>query len=198
MEDKITQFWEWFVRHEREFREVVDANRVIEMLNNQVLEFGLFSWQIGEGQRKPFYLCISPNGDWQRLQLSKQIMAQAPLMSQWEFHHCKFPVLDWNFQFEMFNRSMIRQTFDASQWEFALQEMPGGQRRIFLYADNVHTLDQDDLPLAGNLVIGKILGEEVQINHIRSIEFITDLHPPQEQTQRYPLKTLRDQFAVFL
>ena len=61
MEEKIREFWDWFVTHEKKFRDVKDPEKVVEMLNEQVLEFGFFSWQLGEGEYKPHRFIISPN-----------------------------------------------------------------------------------------------------------------------------------------
>jgi len=67
MELKVKQFWDWFIDNEYQFRAITDTKTVVELLNNQVLEFGMFAWEIGIGVEKPHSFTISPNGDKKRL-----------------------------------------------------------------------------------------------------------------------------------
>ena len=71
LKNKIDHFWEWFVKHEKQFRKISNPVATRELLNNQVLQFGVFSWEIGKGQGKPHTFTISPNGDAKMLRRSK-------------------------------------------------------------------------------------------------------------------------------
>ena len=79
LEKKIDQFWSWFVQMEGPIRsffteeEPVNKDLIIESMNNRVLDFGMFTWEIGPGMNQPYYFLISPNGDKERLQISRQI-----------------------------------------------------------------------------------------------------------------------------
>ena len=86
---KIEQFWNWFTENEHRFRKVTDVREAVEAMDDQILEFGLFKWEIGPGINKPFYLTLSPNGNEERLELSKMIMDLSPDLRQWEFNYCK-------------------------------------------------------------------------------------------------------------
>ena len=194
---RIKQFWNWFIDNEYQFREVTDTKTVIELLNNQVLSFGLFAWELAVGTKKPHSFTISPNGDKRRLQLSKEIMSQAPELRQWEFHHCKKLKKDWDYTFEMFDRTMLKQTYDAAKWEFVLVEEAGEKISILLYAPNIATIDLDDLPAVGNMVVINLLGEEVKTNHVHSIQFIDDFLPEDEKWI-FDLPDLRIEFRAFL
>jgi len=54
LKNKINDFWKWFVEHEKQFREISDPVATRELLDNQVLQFGVFSWEIGKGQGRMF------------------------------------------------------------------------------------------------------------------------------------------------
>ena len=168
---QIKHFWEWFSQNEYRFRRSTDKKAAVEALNNQVLAFGFFSWEIGQGQRKPYYFAISPNGNKQRLQLSKAIMDAAPSLSHWEFHYCK-PPKDWDFSFEMYDAFMIKQRFKADNWQYVLLQKKNGRFKILLKAENIQTLDRDDQQAAGKLAVNNILGEQLVIEKIDAIEMV--------------------------
>ncbi len=196
MELKVKQFWDWFIDNEYQFREVTDTKTVVELLNNQVLEFGMFAWEIGVGKRKPHSFTISPNGDKKRLFLSRQIFKQAPDLQHWEFNYCRPIKRDWDFTFEVFNSMMIKQVYDASRWEFVLVEEDKQKITILIKATNIVTIDFDDLPSIGDMVVNNILGEERRINDVHSIQFI-DEFLPEDEKWIFPLADLREEFIAF-
>ena len=196
MELKVKQFWDWFIDNEYQFREVTDTKTVVELLNNQVLEFGMFAWEIGVGIEKPHSFTISPNGDKKRLFLSRQIFKQAPELHHWEFNYCRPVRKDWDLTFEVFNSSMIKQVYDASKWEFVLEEEENQKIAILLKATNIVTIDFDDLPSIADLVVNNMLGEERRINDVHSIRFIDDFLPEDEKWI-FPLVDLREEFVAF-
>lgn len=197
MDLKVKQFWDWFIDNEYQFREVTDTKTVIELLNNQVLNFGLFAWELGEGRKKPHSFTLSPNGDKRRLQLSREIIKQAPDLRQWEFYYCKKEKRGWDYSFEMYNSGMIKQIYDASKWEFVLAEEDNEKISILFCAPNIATIDFDDLPAVGNMVVINLLGEELKTNHVHSIEFIDDFLPEDEKWI-FDLPDLRREFRAFL
>ena len=196
MELKIKQFWDWFIDNEYQFREVTDTKTVVELLNNQVLEFGVFAWELGVGVEKPHSFTISPNGDKKRLFLSRQIFKQAPELQHWEFNYCRPVRKDWDLTFEVFNSSMIKQVYDASKWEFVLEEEDNQKIAILLKATNIVTIDFDDLPSIADLVVNNMLGEERRINDVHSIRFIDDFLPEDEKWI-FPLIDLQEEFIAF-
>ena len=196
MELKVKQFWDWFIDNEYQFREVTDTKTVVELLNNQVLEFGVFAWEIGVGKRKPHSFTISPNGDKKRLFLSRQIFKQAPELQHWEFNYCRPIKRDWDFTFEVFNSMMIKQVYDASKWEFVLVEEDKQKISILIRATNIVTIDFDDLPSIGDMVVNNLLGEERRINDVHSIQFI-DEFLPEDEKWIFPLADLREEFIAF-
>jgi len=197
MELRIKEFWAWFIDNEYQFREVTDTEKVVELLNNQVLDFGMFAWEIGVGKEKQHSFTISPNGNKERLRLSRQIVKEAPNLRNWEFNYCKPIREDWDFTFEVFNSMLIKQTYDASKWDFVLEEEDNEKIKILFRASNIATLDYDDLPAVGDLVVNNLLGEETKTNHVHSVDFVDDFLPDDEDWT-FNVRKLSREFRAFL
>ncbi len=190
-DDKIHAFWTWFRTQEATYRDffeeetVLDKDLLIEAMNDQVLEFGLFSWQISEGASRPFQFIISPNGHRERLLLSKYIMKAAPDLPHWEFHAGK-PARDWDLQLTLFDNYMIEHTIDASAWTYRLQPHPDGAVTIYLQAENIAHLDAETQQEGAERVVTGLLGEENRIHWVRRVAFetaSTGANPPANITQ---------------
>ncbi|MEM6380665.1 MAG: hypothetical protein AAF705_20950, partial [Bacteroidota bacterium] len=75
LDQKIDDFWEWFLLMEQRFLDFFEdrtpgnKEALIEHLNNKVLDFGLFSWEMGPGKTKKYYFTVSPNGNEQRMRI---------------------------------------------------------------------------------------------------------------------------------
>jgi len=197
MELRIKEFWAWFIDNEYQFREVTDTEKVVELLNNQVLDFGMFAWEIGVGIEKQHSFTISPNGNKDRLRLSRQIVKQAPELRLWEFNYCKPIRSDWDFTLEVFNNMLIKQTYDASKWDFVLEEEENQKIKILFCASNIATLDYDDLPAVGDLVVNNLLGEEMRTNAVHSVQFVDDFLPDDEDWT-FNIRRLKQEFRSFL
>ena len=65
LENKIDRFWKWFAQNEGDVVRAVDdeilAESIVEQLDNFILDMGAFSWEIGAGIEKNWFLTISPN-----------------------------------------------------------------------------------------------------------------------------------------
>ncbi len=191
-EIKIREFWSWFVVNEHQFKEVDDAKRAIESLNNQILAFGLFSWEIGEGDEKPYYLAISPNNDKNRLRLSKMMVDLAPDLPDWEFYPTKKPI-EWDFMLEMYDQFSIKQSYNTRDWEYTLIEKPNGKVDLHIFAENIHVLDMDDQLIGADVAVIRIIGEENRINYVEQIKLVIDFEPEQEERVYY-LTDLKSEF----
>jgi len=74
--------------------------------------------EIGPGQEKALSLTISPGGDPELLDTTKEIISLAPVLDNWEFLYAK-PVKKWDNYFEVFiNEEKIG--IDISNWEYIL------------------------------------------------------------------------------
>ena len=199
---KIKSFWKWFVDNETRIREVLDSDSqsereaLINDLDNQILDFGMFTWEIGHGSEKSFFLTISPNGNRERLGLSRLIMRAAPDLPDWVFNYAK-PVKDWDLQFTLFDNNVVEQHVNASGWSFAKVRQPDHKVRIIIKADNVTHLDFDTRQTAADLVVTNMLGEEVKILNVGDIEIVNefeDLH----QSSSLSILSLKEQIEALL
>lgn len=176
---QIIEFWDWFQRNEYMFRDVIDPDHAVDTLNEQVLAFGMFAWEIGEGTNRPHYFTISPNGDKKRLALSKKIMEVAPDLKEWEFHPAKQPKDNWDFSFEAFDRYFSKHMFDASDWDYFLEKNEDGNIEILIQTENLHVMDLDDELNAVDMVITNIIGEELIIHHLDAFETVENFEEEQ-------------------
>ena len=196
IESKIQSFWEWFIETEEAIQEyfseeeMVDKAALIESIDERVLDFGLFSWEIGPGVGRPFYLTISPNGNRERLRISKMIMESAPNLPDWEFHYAK-PPKAWDLSFILFDDFMVEREVDASPWRYALRKRAEGRLEVILEAKNASHLDSDTLLMAGERVVANLLGEELMINQVYRVEVVEELEPGQRE-ESAPIGTLGD------
>ena len=180
LKNKIDYFWEWFVKHERQFREISDPVATRELLDNQVLQFGIFSWEIGEGRSKPHSFTISPNGDPKMLRRSEAIVGEAPELPEWEFFAAK-PAEDWDFIFKMFDSTMLQQTINASEWKYLIEIEAEQKLKILFYTENIDFLDADDKLSAADFVLNQTIGEMEKIYYIDGVSFIDFLEKDQEE-----------------
>ena len=196
IETKIQSFWQWFVEMEEDIREyfseeeVVDKAALIEAIDNKILDFGLFAWEIGPGVGRPFYLTISPNGNQERLKISRLIIEAAPSLSDWEFNYAR-PAKTGGLQFSLFDDFMVQREVDASPWRYALRKRAEGRLEVILEAKNASHLDSDTLLMAGERVVANLLGEELMINQVYRVEVVEELEPGQRE-ESAPIGTLGD------
>ena len=99
------------------------------MLDNQVLQFGVFSWEIRKTENSKHSFIISPNGKEKLLQLSEAIMGEAPPLIDWEFYPAK-PAIDWNFVIEVYDNFFVKQTVNTSNWKYQLTSQNEDQIRF--------------------------------------------------------------------
>ncbi|MCB0550688.1 MAG: hypothetical protein KDD19_24165 [Phaeodactylibacter sp.] len=191
---RVQSFWEWFAEMEdniREFfteEEMVDKPALVEAINNRVLDFGLFSWEIGPGIGRPYYFTISPNGSKERLRISKLIIEAAPNLPDWEFYYAR-PAKSQGLKFTLYDDFMVEREVDASSWKYALAQQPDNRIEIILEAANMHHLDPDTQLIAGERVVNNLLGEEATINHVYRVRVVQELEE-EHQEYRAPIAAL--------
>jgi len=173
MEEKIINLWRWFVSSENHIIKAIEtgigADDVVDKINELVLSFGMFTWHIEKGETKNWAFTISPNGDKELLKTSREVIAEAPTLSNWEFHHCKQPKANWDRKFIIHDSDHDQQEIDASAWNYVLNPKEN-QFELILEATNIGHIDDDAvLEVADQFIIYE-LGEEVKINKIESIE----------------------------
>ncbi|MDX2305186.1 MAG: hypothetical protein NW226_20415 [Microscillaceae bacterium] len=193
---KIEYFWDWFLSREYEFRNITDPYEVKEALDNQILSFGLFTWEIGINEQQKHYLLISPNSNAERLKISKMIVEAAPPLSQWDFYDCKPPHAHWDFKIKLYDAFMILQEIDTSRWEFVWIPEEEKRLKIFLKLPELRNFEEDDLAVAAEVALTHILGEEFKINHLAALTIVSEWNPSQKIAAK-PLKELKKRIEIF-
>jgi len=190
--DPITAFWQWFYKNHALIKEVLDAEEthpakfdIVNALDNHVLSFGKFKWEIGYGSQGGYSLFISPNGDEELLKTSQEIMEASPNLPDWEFHAAK-PAKDWDLQFSIYDEQMFIHEIDASDWRFVMLSQKNGKEVVVLEAPNIGHLDLNVQTNAGNLVLVNMIGEEKKILRIAGILIVKELSE-QHQTECHPI-----------
>ena len=184
---KIEFFWEWFVGNEARIRDVVenytpyDREVIVHELDNQILEFGMFTWEIGHGFSRSYYLTISPNGDQEMLARSRLIMKSAPDLTFWEFYHAR-PVKDWDLIINLYDDMMNEHHINASEWKFILSRGRNNRINVLIEASNMGHLDNETKWTAGNMVVISLIGEECRINEVNKIDIIDKFEDQHKDT----------------
>ena len=153
---------------------------------------GAFSWEIGAGIEKNWFLTISPNENRDLLSISRQIMGHSPDLQHWEFNDSK-PPKDWDRKFSLYDELMDERAIDASAWKFAVIEGEYGKVDVILEADNIQHLDYETTLTAGNLLVLGELGEELKIKKIGTIEVVQSLGQEYKE-DKFDIADLREHF----
>ena len=196
--DKIDSFWEWFGANDEQTRQTLlghseqEKEALVQTLNNQVLTLGMFTWEMGHGKNKPFYLTISPNGSRELLALSREIMEAAPYLPDWELNHAK-PAQEWDLKFRIYDEDYNEWDVDASKWKFRLWEHERGGVLVRIEAANIAQLDWETKKTAVEQVVTGLLGEEQKILHVQEIEIQKQL-----QAASTPIQQLKKKFEAFV
>ena len=175
---KIENLWRWFVANEQQ---IIDAmlnesgsDNIIENIDNLILDFGMFSWEIGQGKNKPWFFTISPNGDRERIKISQEIVEYAPNLDSWEFNYSK-PAIDWDRKFIIYDSIMNEQHIDASNWKYVALQNKDGMIELILEATNITHLDRDTAKNGADLFVTNEIGEETKIQLILSVDIVGQL-----------------------
>lgn len=175
---KIESLWRWFVANENQiidsFQKESLTNYIVENLDNLILDFGMFTWEIGPGKVKPWFLTISPNGDRDLIRVSQKIIEHAPNLDDWEFNYCK-PAKDWDRRFIIYDRNMNEQNIDASNWKYVMLRNEDGMIDLILEAKNITHWDQDTARTAADIIVTSEIGEETKIQKILSVDIVDKL-----------------------
>lgn len=178
VEEKIINLWRWFYINEelirkslqKELRE--EQERIVQVLDNLVLDLGRFSWHIEMGEMKDWAFIISPNGDEELLKETREIISQAPELESWEFHYYKQSKI-WNGKLSLYDSEYEIVEIDSSEWEFVLKKNSSHKFDLYFSANNIEHIDEETVKTAANLVVINEIGEEKRILNIERINFLT-------------------------
>jgi len=190
----ISAFWLWFEDNLAHLRNVLSdpghpsRDYVVDSLNNHLLAIGTFTWDIEAGHSRRWSLTISPNGNSELLQLSKEIVAMAPNLADWEFYYAKQPSRP-ELVLTVWDEEMNQQTVDANPWTYVLISVTGSCYDLLIEANNAAHIDEETLQTTADHLVTALMGEEAKITGIRSIN-LTDELSAAYQKQARPLVQL--------
>ena len=190
--NSIDDFWNWFLTIEGKLSEGVFTDEMLNELDSRILAFGQFTWEIGPGKIKENSFVVSPGGDKDLLDVSKEIIASAPLHPKWEFYPA-VPIKAWEyiFNFQSIDGNLIE--LDASGWEYVLLEYPDETVEIILKAPSLMELTVDDRIIAAEILLDGAIGEEIRIEKIGFIDIVGEFE--QEYKDRSsPIKVIEKHF----
>lgn len=176
-EEKIINLWRWFYSNEKLIRESLQMElreqqeRIVQSIDNLVIDLGRFSWHIEMGEMKDWAFIISPNGDEELMKLSKDIISHAPELDCWEFHFCK-PNKIWDKKLSLYDAEYEIVEIDASKWEFVLKKNSNEKFDLSFIAANIEHIDEETAKTAANIVVLNEIGEEKRILNINDIGFL--------------------------
>ena len=190
---KTTAFWKWFSGIENQYRkfftdEPVNKELLVEAMNNRVLEFGQFKWEMREGKQGVLQFIISPNGDHELFEKSQQLMSAATPHPNWQFLPA-LPPEKTDYKFQLYDEFMRLCDVDASDWLCFLEKEVDGLIGITIQAENVDHLDLDTQIAAAEVILKKIIGEAKFINHIAGLG-VVEVFENSESETAFPLKDL--------
>jgi len=169
LSDKIDDLWEWFQENEEHtlrtlyIGESAALKELKNMLDEKILSFGHFTWEINEGSSKKFKFVISPNREFELLQISKKIIAEAPELEHWEFLSSKEKVRVIE-PFKIYDESLDPHLVNVAEWKFKVEN-----ETVFVYAPSLKNIDAETEQHALDLVATALLGEEFRIFNIKKL-----------------------------
>jgi hypothetical protein len=171
--NKIRQFWEWFSQNCHDFGVSFDNTILLSELDDWISRLGNFSWEIGPGKTKENALVISPNGDIELLQETKEIVKSARDCNGWEYYYAK-PPKEWEliFDFETTDETMIE--VNASEWQYCLIKYEDGMFEIIIRATDLNGLHDTDKLTAAEITLDGVLGEELRMQTICEIDVVEE------------------------
>lgn len=182
--EKIEDFWEWFANNVNHIKEVLSNDfhggrkSLVKTMDNQVLQFGMFTWEMGPLDEQLYFLTISPNGNEELLEISKQIMERSPSFPEWSFNYAK-PAKKWDLKFSVFDDFMEEHKIDASSWNYLIEQNKSNDINIVIEAGNLSHLDQETKMTAVDLVVTSLIGEAFKIYNVKGLRVVDAFDPQQ-------------------
>jgi len=185
----ISTFWLWFEDNLAHLRDVLtdpghpSRDYLVDSLNNHLLAIGTFTWDIEAGSSRRWSLTISPNGDADLLELSREIVAMAPDLADWEFYYAKQPSRP-ELVLTVWDEEMNQQTVDANPWTYVLLPASGDGYDLLIEAPNAAHVDDETLHTTADHLVTALMGEEAKIIRLRSIDLTDSLSAANQKLAR--------------
>lgn len=169
---KVDQLWQWFVKNQSQLKSAIengtDTIKIVQSLDDLVLSFGAFSWDLGLDDKDEWFFTISPNLDADRLQISQAIIGEAPTFLNWKFFHAK-QSKNWNKKVSMYNADFNEIELDIRDWNYIAYQSSEDTLELEIEVGNYADADKDQLLEAAHTALLNELGEELKITVISKI-----------------------------
>ncbi len=189
--NRISDFWEWFQSNAGALASDPENPAILNELDQRVRSLAPeLSWEIGPGTSKSWQLVISPDCQQGFRDLTRSIVAAAPVLQEWEFYPARQPK-EWDYKFEL-TRESNKETvaIDATHWTFVLLRYPDGLREVLLKGAGLSAITDDERQQAGAIVLESVLGEDIFMDYVDKFEVLNELEPRFAAKER-PIQSLR-------
>lgn len=186
--DQVSAFWRWFADARTAPDDDPTTDLAVAELDRRLAAIGCTEWEIGPGRNATWFLAISPGGDPERLDFTRETVRMAPEVPRWEFLSWR-PRKEWNGKFEFLGGSdPIR--IDTSSWRFVAYRFPDGWHDILILMGRAETvLSESERAVAARIAVEGQLGERALLATVRDIE-VVDAWSEHEAVQARSLAAL--------
>jgi hypothetical protein len=178
-EENILDFWRWFVKNESRIQQCIlnndakEQEKIVYSLNEYVLGFGAFSWDIGQNDEDQWFFTISPNLNIELLETSKSVIELAPDHLNWHFHSSK-PTKTWSYQLEVYDELLDVFQVDTSRWYYNAFEEEDGSIELVFEIGSLAKKHTEAIENAITAFIINELGEEILMQEVSKINFFDE------------------------
>ena len=165
----INDFWNWFKVNSDDLQSNKYPNDKLDELDRRVLNFGL-RWEVGPGKTKKNSFTISPSGDNEKIELTKEFIRLSPTVDSWEFYNFKQPKFNWD-KLELPEDNI---NITADKWTYTLLKYKDGIKEILIKGDSLNAIDPDLKLTVAETVLTNLIGEERMMTEL---DFVHVLSP---------------------
>lgn len=178
----INTFWNWFKANADDLQSNKYPNDKLDELDRRVLNFGL-RWEVGPGKTKENSFTISPSGDNEKIELTKEFIRLSPTIDSWEFYNFKQPKVNWD-KLELPEDNI---NITADKWRYILLKYKDGKKEILIKGDSLNTVDTDLKLVVAEMVLTNLIGEERMMTEL---DFVDVLSPDDNTYDLHDIKEL--------
>jgi hypothetical protein len=163
----INNFWNWFKANLNDLHSDKYPNDSFTELDKRVYDMGLY-WEVGPGIQKENLLTISVGGRRERLDKARSLVANGPMLDDWEFDVLKKPKTNWD-KLEVPDDNI---KISAANWTYTLLKYKDGKREILIKGESLAGFEKDKRIELAEIVLTNLLGEERMMNDLDYLDVL--------------------------
>ncbi|HEY9049630.1 MAG TPA: hypothetical protein VIN08_27220 [Ohtaekwangia sp.] len=160
-------FWNWFKINCRHLHSNKYPNDTFKELDKRVYSMGLY-WEVGPGVKKENLLTISVSGRRELLDKARSLLANAPILDDWEFDLLKKPKKNWD-KLEIPGDNI---KISAANWTYVLLKYEDGKKEILIKADTLSDFEKDKRIELAEIVLTNLIGEEKLMDELNYLDVL--------------------------